>query len=116
MKQTIVFYDHDCPICIGVTGWLSKIDHKKQFLLEPYQKSEILKRYPQINPADCETQIHIITEQGDLMRGADAMLEIWRKADHWSSFMADILRLAPFIWLARPIYNLIANNRKNLYT
>jgi predicted DCC family thiol-disulfide oxidoreductase YuxK len=115
MKQTIVFYDQGCPLCIGVTGWLSKLDHKQQFILEPYQQSEILKEFPQIRPADCEKQIHIINEEGKLMRGADAMFEIWRKTGHWSSFLAAILRFPPFIWLARPAYTLIARYRKNLY-
>ena len=115
MKQTIVFYDQSCPLCIGVTGWLSKIDHKNQFILEPYQQSEILKKFPQINPADCERQIHIINENGKVMRGAEAMIEIWRKTRHWSSFFASAFRFPPFIWLARPAYHLIARYRKNLF-
>jgi len=112
--MTIVFYDHSCSMCVGVTGWLSKIDHKKQFKLEPYQHSEILKNYPQIDPADCEKQIYIITDRGKVMRGADAMLEIWRKTGHWSSFIPSILRNPPFIWLARPIYRFIARHRKSI--
>ena len=115
MKQTIVFYDNSCPICIGVTGWLTRIDHKHQFLLEPYQQSEILKTYPEIDPADLEKQIHIINDQGKWMRGADAMLEIWRKTGHWTSFMAAIFRLPPLLWLARPSYRLIAKYRKNFF-
>lgn len=115
MNETIVFYDKSCPLCIGVTGWLSKIDSKKQFRLEPYQESEVLRNYPQIAPADCEKQIHIITENGKVMRGADAMFEIWLKTDHWSSFLAYIFRVPPFIWLARPLYRLIAKYRKNIY-
>jgi predicted DCC family thiol-disulfide oxidoreductase YuxK len=102
-------------MCVGVTGWLSKIDHKKQFQLEPYQHSEILTRYSQINPADCEKQIHIINDRGQVMRGADAMLEIWSKTDHWSSVVASALRIPPFIWLARPLYSLIAKYRKSIY-
>jgi predicted DCC family thiol-disulfide oxidoreductase YuxK len=116
MKQTIVFYDNNCPICIGVTGWLSRIDHQKQFLLEPYQNSDILKKYPQIIPADCEKQIHIINEKDKVLRGADAMFEIWRKTDHWSRYIPLLLQLPPFIWLARPIYRLIAKNRKSIYS
>ena len=115
MKQTIVFYDGGCTMCVGLTGWLSKIDHKKQFRLEPYQQSEVLKDYPQINPADCEKQIHLISEGGKIMRGADATLEIWRKTGHWSSFMASIIRFPPFIWLARPLYKLVARYRKSIY-
>jgi predicted DCC family thiol-disulfide oxidoreductase YuxK len=115
MKQTIVFYDKSCPLCVGVTGWLHKIDHKKQFKLEPYQQSEILKRFPQIEPADCERQIHIINQKGKLMRGADAMFEVWRKSGHWTSFLGVIFRLPPFIWLARPIYRLVAKYRNSVY-
>ena len=102
-------------MCVGVTGWMSKLDHKKQFQLEPYQHSEILMRYAQINPADCKKQIHIVTNNGEVMRGADAMLVIWSKTGHWSSFLASIFRIPPFIWLARPLYRLIAKYRKSIY-
>jgi predicted DCC family thiol-disulfide oxidoreductase YuxK len=116
MKQTIVFYDNSCPMCVGVTGWLSRIDHKQQFRLEPYQDSQTLKSFPQINSADCKKQIYIISQNGTVMRGADAMFEIWQRTGHWSSFLAKILSLAPFIWLARPAYRLVAKYRKNIYS
>lgn len=114
MKQTLVFYDGSCRMCVGVSGWLSRIDGKKQFRLEPYQNTELLAQYPQINPADCEKEIHIVTAQGQLLKGADAVMEIWRNTDHWSAFMAQIFRLPPLIWLARLIYKLIARFR-NVY-
>ncbi len=102
-------------MCIGVTGWLSRIDHKKQFRLEPYQNSELISQYPQINPEDCRNELHIISESGEILKGADAILEIWNKAEHWSSFMAFIFRLRPFIWIARPLYRLVARNRRWIY-
>jgi hypothetical protein len=46
------------------------------------------------------------------MSGADAVLEIWKQSGHWSSFLAKFFLLAPFIWIARPIYKLIARNRR----
>lgn len=116
MKQTIVFYDNSCPMCIGVTGWLSQIDQNHHFRLEPYQQSQTLKNYPQIDPADCEKQIYIISQNGSIMRGADAMFEIWKRTGHWSSFLAHVLCLPPFIWLARPAYRLVAKYRKNIYS
>jgi predicted DCC family thiol-disulfide oxidoreductase YuxK len=102
-------------MCVGVSGWLSRIDGQKQFRLEPYQNQALLAQYPQINPKACEREIHIITPSGSILTGADAVLEIWRKTDHWSSFLGKIFRLAPFIWLARPIYRLIAYFRKGVY-
>lgn len=111
MKQTLVFYDGSCRMCIGVSGWLSRIDGKQQFRLEPYQHSDVLSQFPQITPEACEKEIHIVTEKGKVLKGADAVLEIWRKTDHWSSFLAQIFRLPPFIWFARPIYRLVARFR-----
>ena len=113
--KTIVFYDQSCNMCIGVTGWLSKIDHKQQFKLVPYQDSEYLKKYPQLELKQLEKQIHVITEKGKALKGADAMLEIWRKTAHFTSPLAYLLRLPPFIWIARPIYNLVAKHRKDIY-
>ncbi len=114
MKQTLVFYDGSCRMCVGVSGWLSRIDGKKQFRLEPFQNTELLARYPQIHAADCEKEIHILTENEQVLKGADAVMEIWRKTDHWSALMAQIFRLPPFILLARLVYKLIARYR-NIY-
>ncbi|MFM6977043.1 MAG: thiol-disulfide oxidoreductase DCC family protein [Sphingobacteriaceae bacterium] len=111
MKQTLVFYDGSCRMCMGVSGWLSRIDGKQQFRLVPFQNTELLAQYPQIKPEDCEKEIHIINQHGKVLRGADAVMEIWRKTGHWSAFLANIFRLPPFIWVARTIYGLIARFR-----
>jgi predicted DCC family thiol-disulfide oxidoreductase YuxK len=112
MNKTVVFYDQKCRMCVGVTGWLSRIDGRKQFQLEPYQNSELLKKYPQITYEDLEKQIHLITDKGKVLKGADAMMEIWKKLDHWSSFGSSVLRIPPFIWVARLVYNVIAKYRR----
>jgi len=112
MNQIIVFYDGSCKMCVGVSGWLSRIDGKKQFRLEPYQNQALLAQFPQISPEACEREIHIITRIGKVLKGADAVLEIWSHAEHWSSFLGRLFSLPPFIWLARPVYRLIAFLRK----
>ncbi len=111
-KQIVVFFDDACPMCVGVSGWLSRIDGKSQFKLVPYQNAEILAQYPQLSAEACEKELHLVTAQGKVLSGADAVLEIWKKAGHWSSFFAKLFLLAPFIWLARPIYSFIARNRR----
>ena len=107
-----LFFDDACPMCVGVSGWLSRIDGKSQFKLVPYQNAEILAQYPQLSPEACEKELHLVTAQGKVMSGADAVLEIWKQSGHWSSFLAKFFLLAPFIWIARPIYKLIARNRR----
>jgi len=114
-SKTIVFYDHSCNMCVGLTGWISKLDDKKQFELVPYQDAVYLRQYPQLDPLKMEKQIHVITEKKKILAGADAMLEIWRKIGHFTSPLAYLLRIPPFIWLARPLYNLIAKYRKDIF-
>lgn len=115
MNKTIVFYDHACPICIGVTGWLSRIDHKNQFELVPYQDTEYLKNYSQLSPEKLAKEIHVVTTSGRILTGADAMLEIWIQTGHPTSFLAYIVKLVPFIWVARPVYKLVAKYRRDIY-
>ncbi len=115
MEQLVVFYDGSCPMCVGVSGWLSRIDGRKQFRLEPYQHSPLVKEHPEINPADFEKQIHVIMPGNRVVKGADAMLEIWKHTGHWSRFLAYIFSVPPFIWLARPVYKLVAKYRKSIY-
>jgi predicted DCC family thiol-disulfide oxidoreductase YuxK len=115
MNKTVVFYDQSCSMCVGVTGWLSRIDHKNQFDLVPYQNAENLKNYPQLSLEKLQKQIHVITSNGKVLKGADAMMEIWKKTGHISSFLAYIFQFPPFIWVARPLYNLVAKYRRDLY-
>jgi predicted DCC family thiol-disulfide oxidoreductase YuxK len=115
MEKTIVFYDHSCSMCVGVTGWLHRIDHKQQFQLVPYQDTAFLSNYPQLKADSLAKQIHVISPAGIILKGADAMIEIWRQIGHPTSFLASIFRLPPFIWIARPIYNLVARYRRNIY-
>lgn len=112
MKKTIVFYDQSCRMCVGVTGWLTRIDGKKQFQLEPYQDSPYLNDYPQLKAADLEKKIHLITDKGKILTGADAMMEIWIKTGHWTRFAAYVYRLPPFIWVARILYLIVAKFRR----
>ncbi|MBC7913572.1 MAG: DUF393 domain-containing protein [Pyrinomonadaceae bacterium] len=115
MSKTIVFYDNGCSMCVGVTGWLSRIDHNNYFELVPYQDVDYLKKYPQLKPEQLARQIHVITEKGKILKGADAMMEIWQKTGHPSAFLAAVFKQPPFIWLARPLYNLVAKYRRTIY-
>ncbi|MFM6954356.1 MAG: thiol-disulfide oxidoreductase DCC family protein [Sphingobacteriaceae bacterium] len=111
-KQTVVFFDGACPMCVGVSGWLSRIDGKNQFKLIPYQNTEMLAKYPQLSPEACAKKLHLVSTKGQILSGADAILEIWKQSGHWSSFLANVFLLLPFIWLARLTYRLIARNRQ----
>jgi len=113
MKQIVVFYDGSCRICVGFTGWLRHIDGKKQFRLEPYQDNALLSQYG-LRQENLEREIHIMTSEGKIFRGADAVLEIWQHSGHWSGFAAVIFKVPPLIWLARLIYKLIARYRRSL--
>jgi predicted DCC family thiol-disulfide oxidoreductase YuxK len=115
INKTIVFYDNGCSMCVGVTGWLSRIDHHKHFELVPYQDTSYLEKYPQLNPQNLAKQIHVVTEKGIVLKGADAMMEIWKKTGHPTGALASVFRLPPFIWIARPVYNLVARYRRSIY-
>ncbi len=112
VPKTIVFYDGQCPMCVGVSGWLARLDHREQFTLVPYQNTQFLANYPALSPEACAKELHLIRPDGRIQHGADAVLEIWKQTGHWSSFLARLFLLAPFIWLARPMYRLIARYRR----
>lgn len=110
--KTLVFYDGQCSMCVGVSGWLARLDHREQFTLVPYQQAEVLAQYPDLSPEACAKELHLISPSGSIKRGADAVLEIWKQTGHWSSFLAFVFLFPPFIWLARPVYQLIARCRR----
>ena len=112
--KLVVLYDGGCRMCVGVTGWLSRIAYKDQFLLVPYQDSDFLSQHPEIDPAQCEKEIHVIDPQGHISRGADAMLNILKASGHWSRFLVPVLQVPPFIWLGRLVYKLIARYRRDI--
>jgi len=115
MRRTLVFYDGGCRMCVGLSGWIYHLDQKKQFELRPYQDSDLVKQFPELKPDQLEKHIHVIADDGRILRGADAMMEIWLKLRHFTSPLAYILKIPPFIWLARAVYNLIAMYRKDFY-
>lgn len=114
-EHIIVLYDGACRMCVGFTGWLARLDGHKTFKLLPFQDEAVRKRFPQLTEVQYQHAIHVITAENKVLRGADAVLEIWRQLRLFTSPLVYVLRLPPFIWIARLVYMLIAKYRKRIY-
>lgn len=115
MEQTIVLYDGACKMCVGFSGWLAKLDDSKQFKLLPFQDNAVRQLFPNISEMEYQQAIHVITPTKKILRGADAVLQIWIELNRISSPIAYVFRVVPFIWIARLIYRLVARFRKDIY-
>lgn len=110
-EKTIIIYDGSCNICVGGTDWLSRMDSTGKFLLMPYQDENFLKRYPAINPNDCELYMHVITPEKKIYKGADAFAEVWMRLNGWTKIIGWLMKLPVIIHIARLLYPMIAKNR-----
>ena len=80
----LVLWDGDCGFCRRFAGWARARDARGRLELRAYQEIPEPPMTPALRAA-CAEALHVITADGDLLRGADAVLFVhevlgWRVA------------------------------------
>lgn len=86
-------------------------DKKREFQIVTFQNAPTPPMHPALYEA-CKTALYVVTEDGKELRGADGVLFAMQKtgfAPGWA-----LLRLPPFVWIARLVYGYIAKNRSRV--
>lgn len=110
MARWLVLYDGTCGLCRGSRRGLERLDWLKQFEWIPYQDAEVQRRAPGLDPNALAREMHVLSPQGRIYRGADALGVLFRRAPLlWP--LGAIMWLPPVLWLARKLYPIIARNR-----
>lgn len=106
-SNPIIFFDGECPFCIGWVQWLIRVDQTKKFRFASLQSSFAQQFLPQHILDHLESVV--LYEQGKIYTHSTAVLRILKSLSGWWK------GLYLFILVPRPlrdaIYSWIAKNR-----
>lgn len=106
-----VYYDGDCPICSREVAHYRGLDAAgriawRDIAAEPSASDEA--------GVSCEAamaRMHAMTAEGDVVSGARAFIEIWRRTPGWG-WAARLLSVPPILWIAEQGYSVFAPRRQ----
>ncbi len=111
--KPVVVYDGECSFCLRQIEQIKRRDRRAELEYVPRQSPGLDKRFPRLADGDFNSGMRLITPEGEIFVGADALyhiaghLPVWRK-------VAWIYRLPVLNTLARLAYRWIAANRHRL--
>jgi len=110
MKQHIVLYDDECPLCTFQMKLLSWLDWFGALALVPLSDPRTQEIAPQLTRDDLLEAIHCVTAQGRIHRGARAIRFVGMR-------LPLLVPVALFLWipgiifLAEIVYRSVSRNR-----
>lgn len=103
----LVLWDGDCGFCRRFVGWVrSHGDERIETV--PYQAIPEPPMTPALREA-CARALHVVTADGALLRGADAVLFVYGVLGYR---LAALGRRRPFLWILEIGYRWVARNRR----
>ncbi|WP_144935990.1 thiol-disulfide oxidoreductase DCC family protein [Paenibacillus sp. 32O-W] len=113
-QRLILLYDAHCVLCRRTVDTLSRLEVGSELIMLPYQEAEISQLPEGLTLEQLQSQLHVIDEQNEVYRGAEAVCRIMSKVKGWR-WIAVLYRI-PFLRpLADRIYKWIADNRYKLF-
>jgi glyoxylase-like metal-dependent hydrolase (beta-lactamase superfamily II)/predicted DCC family thiol-disulfide oxidoreductase YuxK len=110
--RAVVLYDGQCEICQGCVSWLTALDrsHKTSAIAIPPDVTTIDSR---LNLESCLRQLHVLSPEGDIFVGWDAVAYLARlfRATWLIGALGSVF---PFRQLGRAMYGFVASNRYSL--
>lgn len=110
MKQHIVLYDEQCPLCTFQMKLLSWLDWRSVLALLPLSDPRGREVAPQLTREDLLEAIHCVTPEGRIYRGARAIRFVGMR-------LPLLVPVALFLWLpgvitlAEIAYRWVSRNR-----
>jgi predicted DCC family thiol-disulfide oxidoreductase YuxK len=108
----ILLWDGDCGFCARCAAWLQAQDRGQLFEIVPHQsKSEAFLAGYGLDHTFCNQEIKLITGDGKILGGAEALNFFLEKYFPWKGITRIIKRLPPLLVLEKLAYRTIAVNR-----
>jgi glyoxylase-like metal-dependent hydrolase (beta-lactamase superfamily II)/predicted DCC family thiol-disulfide oxidoreductase YuxK len=108
--QFAAIYDEQCEICQAFISWLKLLDRHGKVTAVPIVPELLAAIHPSLELDACLRELHVVTPQGDVRRGWDAVAELARLFP--ATFVIGWLgTIPPFRWLGRAAYRFVARNR-----
>jgi predicted DCC family thiol-disulfide oxidoreductase YuxK len=108
--EPLMIYDGDCEFCVfWIRRWKKMTGDKVRYA--PFQDAMMLRQFPELSRAQCETAVQFIETDGQVFKGAEAAL----RSLIYSSGKAWLLKLYQrsrfFAWLGEMVYKFVARHR-----
>jgi predicted DCC family thiol-disulfide oxidoreductase YuxK len=110
MKQHLVLYDGECPMCVFQMKVLSWLDWRNALSLVPLSDPRANEIAPEITCEDLQEAIHCVTPGGRIYRGARAIRFVGMR-------LPLFVPVALFLWIpgvisiAEIVYRWVSKNR-----
>lgn len=108
-----VLYDGQCEICQACVAWLTVLDHQKRTLCLPVSAEVLSSVDSRLRMEDCLRQLHVVTPEGEILVGWDAVANLARLFRPTWLIGALGIRF-PFRSVGRLLYGFVATNRYSL--
>lgn len=85
IKLPLYLYDEKCTLCNRFKMALDRLIGSKVTAVSVYDE-EIYRKFPKLNKEECFSEIHLITEEKEILKGEQAMEYLIRMAPGVSKF------------------------------
>jgi predicted DCC family thiol-disulfide oxidoreductase YuxK len=110
MKQHLVLYDDECPLCTFQMKVLTWLDWLNVAALVPLSSERAREAAPQLDRETLRAAMHVITAKGQIYRGARCIRFLALRMPLLIP-LGLLLWIPGAIWIAEHVYQLIARNR-----
>jgi len=110
MKQHLVIYDDECPLCTFQMKVLTWLDWLNVAALVPLSSERAREAAPQLDRETLRAAMHVITADGRIYRGARCIRFLALRMPLLIP-LGLVLWIPGMIWLAEHVYQLVARNR-----
>jgi glyoxylase-like metal-dependent hydrolase (beta-lactamase superfamily II)/predicted DCC family thiol-disulfide oxidoreductase YuxK len=108
-----VLYDSQCEICQACVSWLKALDHENKTICLPINPEVLSAVDSRLNLDDCLRQLHVVTPEGGIIVGWDAVACLARLfPSTW--LIGAVGQRFPFRNAGRLLYGFVATNRYSL--
>ena len=108
-----VLYDGQCEICQACVSWLKALDREKRSVCLPISADVLASVDSRLRMEDCLRQLHVVTPEGEILVGWDAVAHLARLFRPTWLIGALGVRF-PFRNVGRLLYGFVARNRYSL--
>ncbi len=108
-----VLYDGQCEICQACVSWLKALDHQNKTICLPISADVLPTVDARLNLDECLRQLHVVTPEGEIHVGWDAVACLARLfPPTW--LIGAVGQRFPFRNVGRWLYGFVAKNRYSL--
>jgi len=110
-----MLFDGDCGICTWFADVTMRIDVRRLFYIEPYQRVPEPEMQPfGLGYINCSRRLQVITQQGKVHSGAFAVNYFFVQYFPWNLLVVLLYVVPPLLLLETITYELVARNRTRL--